>query len=344
MTMNVPIRYGRIMSIRRVLDLRAGAPWGERALEVFGQASASAWGDPSHPSSEGRRAAVWLEAAAATVRGATGFPHVHFLPHRDAAPGALREAGVVMASAPATHRRRILAHAAATLPVDFDGHRLDDGADQGWLVLQAGNEETGVIDLPAVNRSVVLDASMSLGRSPLPFPADIVIADARAWGSPVDCALLLSTRELGLAPRVQVAPVVVAVDALTAALDGMAARAAAEEAAMVALEQRISASLADVQFHGTHRVPHIRSFSVLHLDAETLMRELDAAGWVVGSGSACVQDGTPSHVLGAMGRITHGNVRLALPIGCDLDALAQFADVLASTVRRLRREAGVDDL
>lgn len=343
MTVNVPIRYRHIMSARRVLDFRAGAPWSPHARAVFARAADAAWGDPAHPSSEGRRSAIWLQAAAATVRDLTGFPHVAFLPHRDLAPEVLRAAGITLAAAPATHRRRVLAHVAHTLPVQEDGQRRGNGP-EGWLALQAANEETGVIDLDPGQHRVVLDATASFGRSPLPFDADLVLADARAWGSPVDCALVLSRHDLGLVPRVQVPAVAVAVDALAAALGTMSGRAAAESAGMHAFEQRVLEALPDVQFHGADRVAHIRSLSVLHLDAETLMTALDARGWVLGSGSACVQDGTPSHVLAAMGRVTHGNLRIALPIDCDLAALPEFADDLVATVRQLRIEAGVDDL
>lgn len=113
---------------------------------------------------------------------------------------------------------------------------------------------------------------------------------------------------------------------------------------MEAFEGRLAQRLADVQFHGRGRVPHIRSLSILHLDAETMMRALDGRGYVVGSGSACVLDGRPSHVLAAMGRVTHGNLRLALPWDLDLAVLDRFADVVADTANALRIEAGVADL
>jgi cysteine sulfinate desulfinase/cysteine desulfurase-like protein len=84
--------------------------------------------------------------------------------------------------------------------------------------------------------------------------------------------------------------------------------------------------------------------SVLHLDAETLTRALDVEGYVVGSGSACVADGKPSHVLAAMGRVTHGNVRLMLPVDLDLAVLDDFTSTLVTTIGRLREAAGVADL
>lgn len=346
MTVNVTIGYRPIMSRREILDFRAGNPWSPRARGTLAQAQDAAWGDPSHPGSEGRRAATWIEAARASVAELTGYRHVAFHPNRTSALEALLAAGHPIAAAPATARRSLLQHAELVLPVDPDGQLVQapPSPARGFIVRQLGNEETGVRDrlLPALD--TLLDATSALGRVPLPRDADVVIADARAWGSPVDLALVLSHRRGPSDAPVQVPEVVVAVDALTAAMGSLATRSASEAAAMDRLETRLQRDLPDVQFHGADRVPHIRSFSVLHLDAETLMRALDAAGYVVGSGSACVQDGTPSHVLAAMGRITHGNVRLALPVDADLASLDAFATTLIDIVARLRREAGVEDL
>ncbi len=337
------------MIVRQVLDFRAGAPWTDRALEVHRRAAASAWGDPGHPSSEGRRAATWLDAARATVRDLTGFRHVVFVPNRDAALIAAMEAlGSPRVAAPATHRRAVLARSSSVVSVDAHGHaRWDAPWDTGgasFLAMQLANEETGVMDLAPPGARVILDASAAFGRVPLPAGVDVVCSDFRAVGSPADAAVVLSMRPLDIPDALQVPAAVVAVDALTSAWHGMHARAEAFERAFHTFEHEVCDRLPDVQFHGTDRAPHLRSLSVLHLDAETLMGALDARGWVTGSGSACVRDGEPSHVLAAMGRITHGNLRLALPVELDPTVLRAFAEDLVETVTRLRIEAGVDDL
>lgn len=311
-------------------------------MEVHRRAANAAWADPTHPSSEGRRAATWLDAARSTVSGLTGFPHVRFLTSRDHALRVAARGQRTIASA--THRRAVLEWCDQVLPVDADGQADWSGADGCTLLLQAANEETGVIDSPRTHPRSILDASQTLGRAPLPSDADVVVAHARAWGSPADVSLVLSRRALDTAEAVSVPAAIVAVDALATAMQSLQARAEAEAVAMQALEDRILTALPDVQFHGERRVGHVRSLSVLHLDAETLMRALDAEGFVVGSGSACVQDGTPSHVLAAMGRITHGNLRLALPVDCDLSVLDDFADALIRCTERLRHEAGVAGL
>ena len=96
-------------------------------------------------------------------------------------------------------------------------------------------------------------------------------------------------------------------------------------------------------------LPHIVTFSALFADGETLVHELDRLGLAVASGSACTSSTLrPSHVLAAMGVLTHGNVRVTLPIaavapsrGADVDRLvAELPGLLA----RVRRQLGTDAL
>ena len=61
------------------------------------------------------------------------------------------------------------------------------------------------------------------------------------------------------------------------------------------------------------RLPHLVTFSCLYVDGESLVTELDRLGFAVASGSACTASSLePSHVLAAMGALTHGNVRVSL--------------------------------
>jgi cysteine desulfurase len=79
------------------------------------------------------------------------------------------------------------------------------------------------------------------------------------------------------------------------------------------------------------------SFSCLYVDGEALVTELDRRGFAVASGSACTASALePSHVLVAMGALTHGNARVSLGPGttdADVDALAA---VLPEVVAELR--------
>ena len=78
---------------------------------------------------------------------------------------------------------------------------------------------------------------------------------------------------------------------------------------------RASPTIPDVDVVGdpVDRLPHLVTFSCLYVDGESLVTELDRLGFGVASGSACTASTlTPSHVLAAMGALTHGNVRLSL--------------------------------
>ena len=90
------------------------------------------------------------------------------------------------------------------------------------------------------------------------------------------------------------------------------------------------------------RLPHVVTFSSLYVDGEALVSELDRRGFGIASGSACTASTlTPSHVLEAMGVLTHGNVRLSLQrdaAQADVDA---FCDVLPAVVTELRARVGL---
>ena len=85
------------------------------------------------------------------------------------------------------------------------------------------------------------------------------------------------------------------------------------------------------------RVPHLLTFSALYVDGETLTVELDRAGFGVASGSACSANSeTPSHVLTAMGALTHGNVRIGLTRATTEAEVEAFLDALPPIVADLR--------
>ena len=331
------------MNERHILDLRAGVAWSPEDLRVLELTARGAWGNPLHPSSEGRRAATWLEAAEATVGQITGRPHVRFFPDRmTALRVALAQHPGLPVSVASTHRKQVLALATDVSPVDEQG-TVSWNAPQ-LAILQSANEETGVADPLPASGLTILDASNSFGRVPTTQRSDYVVADSLVWGSPSGVAFLLADRPI---PETEAPPlplIAVAVQALERSWSSRDTRSLAEELALRQLQDRVQLEIPDVQFHSVHPAAPIRSFSVLHLDAETLTRTLNIAGFVVGSGSACVLDGSPSHVLAAMGRVTHGNIRIALPVDCELAVLDHFAETLSVTVSRLRREAGVENL
>ncbi len=197
--------------------------------------------------------------------------------------------------------------------------------------------------------------------TPAPRPAgcrcppgwSLLTASARKWGGPAGVGLLAvrkGTRWREPFPaddrenrRVPGFPNVPAILAAAASLTAMGRERGESDAALRALVARIRAAVPqtvpDSVVHGDPdaRLPHIVTFSCLYVDGEALVTELDRAGFSVSSGSACVADTRqPSHVLAAMGALTHGNVRVSLPRGASAQSVDEFLEVLPRIVAAVR--------
>jgi cysteine desulfurase len=139
--------------------------------------------------------------------------------------------------------------------------------------------------------------------------------------------------------------------AAAAALEARHAERAAVDARLSALVERIRVELPrrvpDVEVLGdpADRLPHLVAFSCLYVAGEALQTELDRAGFSVSSGSSCSSSSlTPSHVLVAMGVLTHGNVRVSLPDDVTGEDVERFLDALPPIVATLRDTAGAREL
>ena len=178
---------------------------------------------------------------------------------------------------------------------------------------------------------VLLDAAAALGRVDLSAVDgwSVLTGWAGAFGGPASVGLLvIRNRARWRAPypvddyqggRWPGVPDVPAIHAAAVALDCWLRSGRAVVERQRALVDRLRAGIAetvpDVDIAGdpVHRLPHLLTFSALYVDGETLTLELDRAGFAVASGSACSASSEhPSHVLAAMGALTHGNVRIGL--------------------------------
>jgi cysteine desulfurase len=109
------------------------------------------------------------------------------------------------------------------------------------------------------------------------------------------------------------------------------------------LRARLHAAVDDLEVHGPAdgALPHLVAVSALLCDGEALTAALDQAGFAVHSGSSCATtSGEPSHVLVAMGALTHGHVRVAFGQEVGEAELEGFVAAFASAVGELRRRAG----
>jgi cysteine desulfurase len=235
----------------------------------------------------------------------------------------------------------------------------------GVLAVQSANHEVGTLQpLPSLAEAAALsdvplfvDFAASAGRLDLPTGWAAAAASAHKWGGPAGVGVLLVRKGARWrAPfptddrtdeRVAGFENVPAALAAAAALQAVTADRDAENARLSALVDRIRAVVADtvpdVEVVGspTARLPHVIAFSCLYVDGEALVSELDRLGFAVASGSACTASTmTPSHVLEAMGVLTHGNVRVSLGRDTTSDDVDRFLSVLPDVVARLRGGSG----
>lgn len=237
--------------------------------------------------------------------------------------------------------------------------------------LQSANGEVGTRQPLAQARSLcrgvgiplLVDAGASLGRDEVPTDFDVLVGDARSWGGPPLGVLVVregvrwhwpDARAQVEHGRAEVSPwVPLALAAAEAWQQTSAQRAVDAERARELVEQvRAAAALVpDTEVVGDpiDRLAHIVTFSSLYVDGEVLVGAFDRQGFAVASGSACTSSTLEaSHVLAAMGVLTHGNVRVTLPLQAvspgRADDVAAFTGALAPTVAAVRHQAGVNGL
>jgi cysteine desulfurase len=236
-------------------------------------------------------------------------------------------------------------------------------------VLQSANHEVGTIQpvdevgAGCRERDVPLyvDAAQSLGHVRLPATWDLLSGSARKWGGPAGVGVLVVRRgvrwrspwpedehEFGRSPGPVALPLVLAAAAsLEARIHEMAAEAARLSGLIGRIRSELPRRISDVEVLGdpVNRLPHLVAFSCLYVAGEAMTTELDRAGFSVSSGSSCSSSAlTPSHVLEAMGVLTHGNVRVSLHAGVDTADVDRFLDAVPGIVDDLRRTVGAQGL
>jgi cysteine desulfurase len=261
------------------------------------------------------------------------------------------------------------------VPVDRTGRvdpdvfasMISDGT--ALACLQAANHEVGTLQpVPEVaavcaDRGIplVVDAAQVVGRTPVPHGWRLLTASAHKWGGPAGVGVLAvrrgtrwrepgpsDERGTGRVPGFENVPgALAAAAALRARTDEAPALAAAHSALVERIRQQLPVVVPDVEVvgHPTERLPHLVTFSCLYVDGEALLTELDREGFAVSSGSSCTASTLrPSHVLEAMGVLTHGNIRVSLARTTTAAEVDRFLEVLPGVVKRVRAIAGVDRL
>ncbi|MGP7961126.1 cysteine desulfurase family protein [Sanguibacter sp. A247] len=235
----------------------------------------------------------------------------------------------------------------------------------GLACLQHANSEVGTCQplgvvhaaARAADVPLLVDGGSSLGHVDVGGSWDVLTADPADWGGPDGIGILAVRARVRSRPAmpddpdpwfpggVSTAAAFAAAVSLADARSVQQAEDTRLRSLITYLRDRVAALVEDVDIVGDpdDRLPHVLTFSVLYVDGEAILGELDAAGFAVGSGSACTSlTLQPSHVLAAMGALTQGNVRLTLHPGVTREDVERFCAVLPGAVARVRARLGAD--
>jgi cysteine desulfurase len=359
-------------------DAATAVPLHPVAKEALVAALDEGWADPARLYTQARRARLLLEAAQEAIAiilrvrpdevtfTANGTEAV-----RAAIAGAMaarKRVGEVLVHSAIEHSAVL--HAAGanghSVKVDREG-RIDRAAWEAAVgqpgvalaaLISASHEVGTTQPVPWAGQvcarhgvPLFVDASMSVGRMPVPDGWNLMSASARKWGGPAGVGILVvrkATRWVSPWPEGQGSLNLPAILAAAASLQAVHAEAASENARLSELIDRIrttvAATVPDVEIVGdpVERLPHLVTFSCLYVDGESLLHALDRRGFAVSSGSSCTSSRLePSHVLAAMGALTHGNIRISLHHKTTSSDVDRFLAELPGIVKDLRDEVGM---
>jgi cysteine desulfurase len=360
-------------------DTASSEPLHPAARAVLEQALEAGYADPRRLHGPARNARIILDNAREATAEALGVraDEVTFTPSGTHAvhlgvlgllDGAARSGDALVATAV---EHASVMHAGAwhaghggrftTAPVDGTGRVVVDTVPEATvLAVQSANHEVGTVQPVAelADRApLFLDACASGGRLPLPEGWSTAALSAHKWGGPAGVGVLLvrkGTRWRNPFPgddRVEERSTgmenVPGALAAAAALQAVVAEREETNARQSALIDRLRAGVAaipdtEVVGDAVDRLPHLVTFSFLYVDGEAIVSELDRRGFSVASGSACTASTLePSHVLTAMGALTHGNLRVSLSRDSGADEVDRLLAELPGVVAAIRAEVGL---
>ncbi|MBI3935914.1 MAG: cysteine desulfurase [Betaproteobacteria bacterium] len=240
----------------------------------------------------------------------------------------------------------------------------------GIVSVMLANNETGVIqDVAAVaerarraGARMHTDAVQALGKIPVSFGAlnvhAMTLSAHKIYGPKGAGALVVDKRlelrpvisggghEQGLRSGTENVPAIVGFGAACELAAGRLANLAPALAALRARLERALHELGAVIFgERAERIPNTSYFVFPGIDGETLVIEVDKAGYAVASGAACSSASTePSATLLAMGvapEVARGAVRVSCGMATTAEQVEGFLGALSGAVYRLRRLTAV---
>ena len=353
--------------VRVTGNFQSESPLHPKAFEVLHAAFDNGWADPRKLSQSGSKAnqvkTQAIESMAASLKvpvdSIFAFSSMS-LGYYVGLQGLLTESLTLVHGA--TDRKDIFAIASRSshhvLPSALDGKLISPSQQtrNSVLALSVANAETGVIqECEEVIRSVnpdriFLDATASGIRVQGINNYSTAIFDSRSWYGPSELGLLvIKDKSLWSNPLPHLNA---AHPDFEASLPLLLASAVAienfssevEEANMRARKFNSQlrdsfAQIPDVDIAGSldSSLPHLLSASFLNCNGEELLRGIQGDGFSVDSGSACTADNLePSHVLAAMGVLTHGNIRITIHPDATQSEIDGLISSVKTNVERLR--------
>lgn len=261
----------------------------------------------------------------------------------------------------ATSRNEVIATARGfvpiELPVDIDGNiESSDYDGAGVLSLQIANGETGVISqvekicalFPRAH--IACDSTTTPDSSLMPTRWDSALFDSTSWSGPAGIAVLAirnSKEWKNPLPHIGISrvPQSYSLPLLLSSVVALETWASdlGEDLRLRELNNHlrllIKNSINDCDIAGDldSSLSHISSFSFLYCHGEEILRDLSMRGFNLDSGSACTSDDlAPSHVLAAMGVLTHGNIRVTIHRGTTAQEIDELANAIIESVMKVR--------
>ena len=354
--------------VRITGNFQSESPLHPKAFDVLHAAFESGWADPAKLSQSGAKARQLKNNALESIARALSVGVDSVVPISPTSLGYfLGLQGLFVESSTlihgATDRKEVFAIAAKNphhvLKSALDGKLIPENtsAKQSVLALQIANAETGVVqECDAINAStqserIFLDATTSGIRVPLPDQFSTALFDSKSWYGPAELGILIVKKpsqwsnplpHLNAAhPNFDVSLPLLLASAV--ALENFSTEVENADAQARKFNQDLRSDFsrvsdADIAGSLDTTLAHMLSVSFLNCNGEELLRAIESDGFSVDSGSACTADNLqPSHVLAAMGVLTHGNIRITIHPGTTQSDIDGLTDSVIKNVIGLRQ-------
>ena len=358
--------------VRVTGNFQSESPLHPKAFEVLHAAFDNGWANPGKLSQSGSKANKVKNEALESISVALKVPVDSIFAFSSMSLGfylgihGLGIQGLLKDSAPlvhgATDRKDVFAIASRVshqvLPCALDGKLISptQQSPHSVLALSVANAETGVFQecddiIQSVGTDrIFLDATASGIRAQSTNNYSTAIFDSRSWYGPSEVGLLVVKNKSQWSnplPHLNAAH-----PNFDASLPLLLASAVALEnfsSEVVEANQRARnfnsqlreafAQIPDVDIAGSldSSLAHLLSASFMNCNGEELLRGIANDGFSVDSGSACTADNLePSHVLAAMGVLTHGNIRITIHPDTTQAEIDSLISSIKKNVERLR--------